>query len=51
MKSECDIPSTRIVKHERTPARRWHFEIRLERPDDVDRQLNSWIEAAYALAE
>jgi hypothetical protein len=50
LKSASDIASRRIVKRERASANRWHLEIRLERPEDVDRELISWLKAAYALA-
>ena len=50
LKSAKDIRSPRIVKREQTSAHRWHVEIRLEEPADVDRQLTSWLSAAYALA-
>lgn len=50
LKSDSDIANARITKHERASAHRWHLEIRLESPDEVDRQLISWIKAAYALA-
>jgi predicted DNA-binding protein (MmcQ/YjbR family) len=51
LKSSCDIASKRIAKQERASANRWYIEIRLERPEDVDRQIISWLKAAYALAK
>jgi len=51
LRSATDIASRRIAKNERVSANRWHLEIRLERPEDVDRQLISWLKAAYALAK
>jgi uncharacterized protein DUF5655 len=50
LKSSKDIRSPRIEKRERTSAHRWHVEIRLANPYDVDRQLTTWLGAAYALA-
>ena len=50
LKSAKDIRSLRIDKREQTSAHRWHVEIRLEKPADVDRQLASWLSAAYELA-
>jgi hypothetical protein len=50
LKSDCDVPSKRIRKREQASANRWHFEVRLETPDDVDREIRSWLEHAYALA-
>jgi hypothetical protein len=50
LKSAKDIRSRRIEKRERTSAHRWHVEIRLEKPADVDRQLTTWLAASYDLA-
>lgn len=50
LKSSKDIRSPRIERRERTSAHRWHVEIRIGRPADVDRQLTSWLAAAYELA-
>ena len=50
LKSAKDIRSPRIDKREQTSAHRWHLEIRLEKPADVDRQLTSWLSAAYKIA-
>jgi uncharacterized protein DUF5655 len=50
LKSAADIRSPRIARREQASANRWHVEIRLERPEQVDRQLTKWLEAAYKLA-
>lgn len=50
LKSAKDIRSPRIGKSEQTSANRWHVEVRLEEPADVDRQLTNWLTAAYELA-
>jgi len=50
LKSTKDIRSPRIEKREQTSAHRWHVEVRLEKPADVDRQLTNWLTAAYDLA-
>ena len=50
LKSAKDIRSPRVQKREQTSAHRWHIDIRLERPADVDRQLTNWLTAAYDLA-
>jgi hypothetical protein len=50
LKSATDIRSPRIRKHEQASANRWHLELRLESPDEVDAELQQWLEAAYALA-
>ena len=50
LKSAQDIRSPRIGKREQTSAHRWHVEVRLAKPADVDRQLTNWLTAAYDLA-
>jgi hypothetical protein len=50
LKSATDIRSPRIKKREQTSRNRWHVEIRLDKPADVDRQLVTWLKAAYELA-
>ena len=51
VKSAVDITSPRIARRERTSPNRWHLEIRLDRPNDVDRELIGWLSAAYDLSE
>ena len=50
LKSANDIRSPRIDKREQTSPNRWHVVIRLDKPADVDRQLATWLKAAYELA-
>jgi hypothetical protein len=50
LKSDRRIASPRIRKAEQTSKNRWHVEVRVVEPDDVDAELREWIEAAYALA-
>lgn len=50
VKSATDLRSPRIRKHERASAHRWHLELRLTEPEDVDTELRRWLTAAYALA-
>jgi hypothetical protein len=50
IKAAGDIESPRVVKHERVSANRWHLDVRLSGPNDVDAQLRSWLKAAYELA-
>ena len=50
LKSSTDIRSPRVEKREQTSANRWHVEIRLDAPTQVDRQLITWLGAAYELA-
>lgn len=51
LKSDSDRKSKRIAKREQTSANRWHLEIKLETPDQIDTELISWIKKAYELAE
>lgn len=50
LKSATDVHSPRVEKRERTSANRWHIQIRLNDPAQVDRQLTSWLRSAYELA-
>ena len=50
LKSATDIRSPRVEKREQTSANRWHVEVRLDAPAQVDRQVISWLRAAYELA-
>jgi hypothetical protein len=50
LKSAKDVRSPRIEKREQASAHRWHLQVRLQTPADVDRQLTAWLTAAYDLA-
>ena len=50
LKSDVDITSKRVIKRERTSAKRWHLELRLESPKDVDGEVAGWLRSAYALS-
>jgi hypothetical protein len=50
LKAPADIKSPRIRKHEHASANRWHLDLRLETPGEVDAELRDWLRAAYALA-
>lgn len=39
LKSARDIRSRRITRHAQTSAHRWHLDVHLEKPSDVDRQI------------
>jgi hypothetical protein len=43
------IDSPRVVKQEQVSKNRFHNEIKLAQPDDVDPQLVGWLAEAYAL--
>lgn len=51
LKSATDIASQRIARREQASAHRWHLDIRLERADEVDRELTTWLKHAYELAD
>ena len=50
IKSATDIKSPRIFKREQASANRWHLEVRLEDPAQVDAELREWLKAAMELA-
>jgi hypothetical protein len=50
LKSDHDLAHPRVGKRERTSANRWHVEIRLTKPAEVDRELVGWLKKAYELA-
>jgi hypothetical protein len=50
LKSAVDLHHPRVGKRQQASANRWHLEIRLEDPGQVDRQLTAWLKAAYELA-
>jgi len=51
LKSDRDIKHRRVHKTEQTSANRWHFEVRLTAPEEVDDQIRKWIQASYELAQ
>lgn len=50
LKSDSDITSKRIAKREQASAHRWHVEIKLAAPEQVDREILAWLRKAYELA-
>jgi hypothetical protein len=50
LKSDSDVVNQRIMKREQASANRWHLEIKLETPQQVDTELLSWLSKAYQLA-
>ena len=50
LKSTTSIKDPRIHRAEQASANRWHLELRLAQPADVDAQVLSWLANAYALA-
>src|SRR6266849_1684582 len=50
IKSDRKNSSPRVHKSEQTSANRFHHEIKLTSPADVDSELLNWLKAAYALS-
>ena len=49
LKSTHDIQNSRVRRAEQASANRWHLEIPLSLPADVDAELRSWLKEAYTL--
>jgi hypothetical protein len=50
IKSDRKLPSPRIHKSEQTSARRFHHEVKLTSPADIDSELVNWLKDAYTLS-
>jgi hypothetical protein len=50
IKSDQDIDSPRIHRSEQASARRFHHEVKLTAPSDVDAELIGWLKKAYSLS-
>jgi len=50
LKSTKRVASPRVRRAEQASANRWHLEIPLASPDDVDAELRRWLRDAYELA-
>jgi hypothetical protein len=50
IKSDRMLASPRIHKSEQTSASRFHHEVKLSSPADVDEELIGWLKAAYLLS-
>ena len=50
IKSATDVVDRRVFKREQVSANRWHLEVKLEDPADVDGGLKRLLERAYELA-
>jgi Domain of unknown function (DUF5655) len=50
IKSDRRLSSARIHKTQQTSARRFHHEVRLTSPADIDAELLAWLRNAYELS-
>src|SRR6266481_645212 len=50
IKSDRKLSSPHIHKSEQTSARRFHHEVKLTSPTEVDAELVRWLKDAYALS-
>lgn len=50
VKADADIPDARISRREQASAHRWHHEIKLSDPDDLDHQVLGWLRRSYELS-
>jgi len=50
LKADADVANKRIMKREQASANRWHLEIKLEDPKQLDREVLGWLEKSYSLA-
>jgi hypothetical protein len=49
LKAERAVNSPRVHRAQQASANRWHLEIRLATPADVDNELRTWLRQAYDL--
>jgi hypothetical protein len=50
IKSDRPMASPRVGKSEQTSARRFHHEVKLATPKDLDAELKGWLQEAYELS-
>jgi hypothetical protein len=46
LQSATDLTSPRIRKHDQASANRWHLQLRLTAPAEVDTEVRKWLAAA-----
>lgn len=50
IKSDHALASSRVTKSEQVSARRFHHEVKLTSPADIDSELIGWLTEAYKLS-
>ena len=50
LKSDRELSSPRIHRSERVSANRFHHELKLTLPNEVDTELTRWLKDAYSLS-
>jgi hypothetical protein len=50
LKSDRELSSPRIHRSERASANRFHHEVKLTSPSEVDTELKRWLKDAYSLS-
>lgn len=50
IRTDKPIKSTRVRAQEQVSKNRWHQDVRLTSPADVDAEVVGWLKGAYALA-
>jgi hypothetical protein len=50
IKSPTEMKNPRIAKCEKLSANRWHFELYLGSPKDVDADVEAWLRRAYDIS-
>ena len=51
LKSASDIRSPRIIRREQASANRWHLEVKLTDPKQVDKQIATWLGRAIDISQ
>jgi len=50
IKSPVDVKGSRVAKCERLSANRWHFDVHLSAPSQVDDVVEGWLRRAYEIS-
>jgi hypothetical protein len=50
LKAPADIASARVAKREQVSAHRWHVEVPLSAPAEVDRDVVGWLRQAWEMS-